>query len=171
MAFGWNDYPVPRLAKPAVVPGGAIGATPKIWIPLPQYLHPFAGKLVLKQKNWDGASISSFRYSPKDNRCEVTITRIGSGGIGPQAWMCAYISEIAACNGSPDINGDQRKPDGTSLSLGDQLAYTGACAIGWTYRTSTSRSAAPDHSGLPRERLKPTRDSRYVPRLCLAVFQ
>ena len=106
-AFGWNDYPVPRLAKPAVVPGGATGATPKIWIPLPQYLHPFAGKLVLKQKNWDGASISSFRYSPKDNRCEITITRIGSGGIGPQAWMCAYISEIAACNGSP---GHQWRP-------------------------------------------------------------
>ena len=125
LAFGWNDYPVPRLAKPAVVLGGAIGATPKIWVPLPQYLHPFAGKLVLKQKNWDGASISSFRYSRKDNRCEITITRIGSGGIGPQAWMCAYISEIAACNGSPDINGNQRKPDGTSLSLGDQLAYTG----------------------------------------------
>jgi hypothetical protein len=88
-AFGWNDYPVPRLAKPAIVPGGATGATPKIWIALPQYLHPFRGKLVLKHKNWDGASISSFRYSPKDNRCEVTIARIGSGGIGPRAWMCA----------------------------------------------------------------------------------
>jgi hypothetical protein len=125
LAFGWNDYPVPRLAKPAVVPGGATGATPKIWIPLPQYLHPFRGKLVLKHKNWDGSSISSFRYSPKENRCEITITRIGSGGIGPQAWMCAYISEIAACNGSPDINGDQRNADGTPLSLGAQFAYTG----------------------------------------------
>src|SRR5262249_50479562 len=30
-AFGWNDYPVPLLAKPAVVRGGATGATPKIW--------------------------------------------------------------------------------------------------------------------------------------------
>ena len=109
----------------AVVRGGATGATPKIWIPLPQYLHPFHGKLVLKHKNWDGHSISSFRYSPKENRCEITITRIGSGGVGPQAWMCAYISEIAACNGSPDVNGDQRNADGTPLSLGEQLAYMG----------------------------------------------
>jgi hypothetical protein len=124
-AFGGDDYPVPRFAKHAVVPGGATGATPKIWIPLQQYLHPFHGKLKLKNKDWDGASISSFRYSAKDNRCEVSITRIGSGGIGPQVWMCAYISEIAACNGSPDINGDRRKDDGTSLSLTEQLAYTG----------------------------------------------
>jgi hypothetical protein len=124
-AFGWNDYPMPKLAKAASVPGGATGATPKIWIPLPQYLHPFRGKLVLKHKNWDGSSISSFRYSPRDNRCEITITRIGSGGIGPQAWMCAYISEIAACNGGPDVNGDQRNADGTPISLGAQLAYTG----------------------------------------------
>jgi hypothetical protein len=124
-AFGWNDYPVPKLAKPGVVPGGAAGATPKIWIPLPQYLHPFRGQLILKHKYWDGHSISSFRYSPKDNRCEITITRIGSGGIGPQAWMCAFISEIAACNGSPDINGDQRKADGAPLSFGEQWAYAG----------------------------------------------
>jgi hypothetical protein len=124
-AFGWNEYSVPQLAKLAVMRGGATGATPKIWIPLAQYLHPFHGKLILKQKDWDGQSISSFRYSPKDNRCEVAITRIGSGGIGPQAWMCAYISEIAACNGSPDINGDQRNADGTPLSLADQFAYTG----------------------------------------------
>ncbi len=124
-AFGWNDYPVPKLAKSAAVPGGPTGATPRIWIPLAQYLHPFHGKLVLKHKNWDGSSISSFRYSRKDHRCEITITRIGSGGIGPQAWMCAYISEIAACNGGPDINGDQRNADGTRLSFGDQLAYTG----------------------------------------------
>jgi hypothetical protein len=124
-AFGWNDYPVPRLAKPGAVAGGATGATPKIWIPLPQYLHPFNGKLVLKHKNWDGQSISSFRYSPKDNRCEITITRIGSGGVGPQAWMCAYISEIAACNGSLDINGDERYADGSPLSLRDQFAYAG----------------------------------------------
>jgi hypothetical protein len=39
--------------------------------------------------------------------------------------MCAYISEIAACNGSPDINGDQRQASGAPLSLGDQLAYAG----------------------------------------------
>jgi hypothetical protein len=124
-AFGWNEYPVLLLARSAVMPGGATGATPKIWIPLPQYLHPFHGTLVLKHKIWDGASISSFRYSRKDNRCEVTITRIGSGGIGPQAWMCAYISEIAACNGSPDINGDGRTADSASVSLGDQFAYVG----------------------------------------------
>jgi hypothetical protein len=91
-AFGWKDYAVPQLAKPGVVRGGATGATPKIWIPLPQYLHPFRGQLTLKHKDWDGQNISSFRHSSKDNRCEVTITRIGSGGIGPQAWMCAYIS-------------------------------------------------------------------------------
>jgi hypothetical protein len=124
-ALGWNDYPVPRLAKPGVVPGGSTGATPKIWIPLQQYLHPFRGEFVLKHKYWDGQSISSFRYSPKDNRCEITITRIGSGGIGPQAWMCAYTSEVASCNGSPDVNGNQRKADGTPLSLGDQFAYVG----------------------------------------------
>jgi hypothetical protein len=124
-AFGWNDYPVPQLAKPGLVRGGATGATPKIWIPLPQYLHPFLGQLLLKHKDWDGQNISSFRHSSKDNRCEVTITRIGSGGIGPQAWMCAYISEIAACNGAPDINGDRRKADGTQVSLGEQFAYVG----------------------------------------------
>jgi hypothetical protein len=58
--------------------------------------------------------------------------------------MCAYISEIAACNGGPDINGDRRKADGTSLSLGDELAYTMRVgyAIGWTSCESTSRSAA-----------------------------
>src|SRR5258708_40281119 len=44
-AFGWNDYPVPQLAKPGLVRGGDTGATPKIWIPLPQYLHPFRGQL------------------------------------------------------------------------------------------------------------------------------
>jgi hypothetical protein len=42
-AFGWNDYPIPRLAKQGVVLGGSTGATPKIWIPLQQYLHPFRG--------------------------------------------------------------------------------------------------------------------------------
>jgi hypothetical protein len=122
---GWNDLPVPQMAKPAVVPGGATGATPRIWIPLPQYLHPFHGKLVLKHKYWDGRIISSFRYSPKEDLCEITITRIGSGGIGPQAWMCAYISEIASCNGGPDINGNRRNADGTPLSFGDQFAYAG----------------------------------------------
>jgi hypothetical protein len=124
-AFGWNDYPIPQLAKSAVVPGGATGATPRIWIPLPQYLHPFHGRLILEHKYWDGRKISSSRYSPKDNRCEIAITRIGSGDIGPQAWMCAYISAIAACNGSPDINGDQRKADGTPLSFGELSAYAG----------------------------------------------
>jgi hypothetical protein len=80
---------------------------------------------VLTHKYWDGYSISSFRYSPKNNRCEITMTRIGSGGVGPQVWMCAYISEIAACNGSADVNGDQRKADGTRMSWGDQWAYVG----------------------------------------------
>jgi hypothetical protein len=39
--------------------------------------------------------------------------------------MCAYISEIAACNGSPDVNGDQRNADGIGMSWGDQWAYVG----------------------------------------------
>jgi hypothetical protein len=124
-AVGWNDYPVPRLAKPGVVPAGTTGATPKIWIPLQQYLHTFRGELVLKHKYWDGQSISSFRYSLKANRCEITITRIGSGGIGAQAWMCAFISAVAACTDSTDVNGNHRKADGTPLSLGDQFAYVG----------------------------------------------
>ena len=46
-AFGWKDYALPQLAKPGVVRGGATGATPKIWIPLAQYLHPFRGQLTL----------------------------------------------------------------------------------------------------------------------------
>jgi hypothetical protein len=125
LAFGWKDYPIPKLARPGVVPGGRMAATPRIWLPLPQYIHPFRGELVLKHKNWDGHSISSFAHSPKDNRCEVTITRIGSGGIGPQAWMCAFISEVATCNGAPDVNGDHRMADGSGMSFGDQWAYAG----------------------------------------------
>jgi hypothetical protein len=96
-AFGWNNYPIPELAKPGAVLGGYAGATPKIWIPLQQYLHPF----------------SSFIYLPKLNQCVVTITSIGSGGIGPHAWMCAFIAQIGACNGSPDVDGNQLNADGT----------------------------------------------------------
>jgi hypothetical protein len=118
--FGWKDYPIPKLARPGMVPGGSHGTTPRIWLPLPQYIHPFRGELVLKHKNWDGRSISSFAHSPKDNRCEVTITRVGSGGIGPQVWMCAFISEVATCNGAPDVNGDRRTADGGSMTFGDQ---------------------------------------------------
>ena len=125
VAFGWNEYPVPELAKSEVVPGGYTGATPKIWIPLQQYVHPFRGQLILNHKNWDGNSVSSFAYTPKLNRCVITITRIGSGGIGPQAWMCAYISEIAACNGAPDVNGNQLNADGTHMAWSDQWAYIG----------------------------------------------
>jgi hypothetical protein len=124
-AFGWKDFPIPKLARPGMVPGGSMSATPRIWLPLPQYIHPFRGELVLKHKNWDGRSISSFAHSPKDNRCEVTITRIGSGGIGPQVWMCAFISEVATCNGAPDVNGDRRMADGSNMSFGDQWAYAG----------------------------------------------
>jgi hypothetical protein len=124
-AFGWKDYPIPKLARSGVVPGGSMGATPRIWMPLPQYIHPFRGELVLRHKNWDGRSISSFAHSPKDNRCEVTITRIGSGGIGPQAWMCAFISEVATCNGAPDVNGDRRTADGSGMTFGDQWSYAG----------------------------------------------
>jgi hypothetical protein len=124
-AFGWNDYPIPQLAKPGVVPGGFAGATPRIWIPLQQYLHPFRGRLIVRHKNWDGHSISSFAYSPKLNQCVVTITRIGSGGIGPQAWMCAFISEIGTCNGGPDVNGSQLNADGTRMTWDDQWAYMG----------------------------------------------
>jgi hypothetical protein len=65
------------------------------------------------------------RPSPKDNRCEVTITRIGSGGIGPQAWMCAFIWEVATCNGAPDVNADHRMADGSGMSFGDQWACAG----------------------------------------------
>jgi hypothetical protein len=125
LAFGWKDYPIPKLARPGVVQGGRMGATPRIWLPLPQYIHPFRGEFVLKHKYWDGHSISSFAHSPKENRCEVTITRIGSGGVGPQAWMCAYISEVATCNGAPDVNGDHRTADGSTMSFGDQFAYAG----------------------------------------------
>jgi hypothetical protein len=124
-AFGWNDYPVPKLATPGVVRGGATSATPKIWIPLPQYLHPFRGRLIVKHKDWDGSSISSFAHAPKLNQCVLTITRIGSGGIGPQAWMCAFISEIASCNGGPDVNGDRRNADGTPMGWSDQWKYLG----------------------------------------------
>jgi hypothetical protein len=122
--FGWNDYPVPKLAKPGAVPGGATGATPRIWIPLPQYLHPFRGQLLLRHKDWDG-SISSFVFSESPRRCVVTLTRIGSGGIGAQAWMCAFISEIAACNGAPDVNGNQLNADGSHMGLNDHWAYLG----------------------------------------------
>jgi hypothetical protein len=124
-AFGWHDYPVPQLAKPGVVPGGKTAATPKIWIPLPQYLHPFRGRLILKHKDWDGSSISSFAYTPKLKQCVVTITRIGSGGIGPQAWMCAFIAEIGTCNGGPDVNGTGLNADRTRMGLSDQWAYMG----------------------------------------------
>jgi hypothetical protein len=124
-AFGWNDYPIPALAKSEVVPGGYTGATPKIWIPLRQYLHPFRGRLILNHKNWDGGSISSFAFTPKVNQCVVTMTRIGSGGIGPQAWMCAYIAEIGSCNGGPDVNGTKLNADGTRMALNDQWPYVG----------------------------------------------
>jgi hypothetical protein len=125
MAIGWNNYPIPQLAKPGVVPRGYTEATPKIWVPLQQYLHPFRGRLILKHKDWDGGSISSFAYSPKLNQCVVTITRIGSGGIGPQAWMCAFIAEIGSCNGGPDVNGTKVNADGTRMGLSDQWAYVG----------------------------------------------
>jgi hypothetical protein len=124
-AFGWNDYPIPEFAKPGAVLGGYAGATPKIWIPLQQYLHPFRGRLIVNHKNWNGRSISSFIYSPKLNQCVVTITRIGSGGIGPQVWMSAFISEIGACNGGPDVNGNQLNADGTRMAWNDQWAYMG----------------------------------------------
>jgi len=124
IAESWNEYPVPKLARPGVAPGGRTGATPKIWIPLPKYLHPFHGELVLKHKDWDG-NISSFAHKPAAHRCVVTITRIGSGGIGPQAWMCAFISEVASCNGAPDVNGDQLNADGSHMSFLGQMAYAG----------------------------------------------
>jgi len=128
-AFGWKEYPIPKLAKPGVLPGGSTGATPKIWIPLQLYLHPFRGQLIIKHKNWDG-NISSFAYTAKADRCVVTITRIGSGGVGPQVWMCVFISEIGACNGAPDVNGNQTNADGTHMGWNDHWAYMGrACEL------------------------------------------
>jgi hypothetical protein len=40
-------------------------------------------------------------------------------------WMCAFISEIASCNGGPDVNGDRRNADGTPMGWGDQWKYLG----------------------------------------------
>jgi hypothetical protein len=143
-AFGWKDYPIPKLARPGLVPGGRTGATPRIWLPLAQYIHPFRGELVLKHKNWDGRTISSFAHSPKENRCEVTITRIGSGGVGPQAWMCAFISEVATCNGPPTSTATIAWPTAPTCRSATSGPMPGGCATSWTCRRSTGPPAEPE---------------------------
>jgi hypothetical protein len=85
-------------------------------------------------------------HAPKLNQCVLSITRIGSGGVGLQAWMCAFISEIASCNGGPDVNGDRRNADGTPMGWSGGNTLDG-CAIAWTSPACIRLLGAADHPG------------------------
>lgn len=128
------------FAAIAVLTLGACDSTPLAWLPPDEFIHPFAGALVVHDMPYRGGSlIAKSRWRVGSGRCDVYLP------LEPDLRRVSYVIEVANCNSAIDVNG------GVAMSFAERLAYSRAwgddpqCGnVPSGYRRRGAGAAAPD---------------------------
>lgn len=109
------------------------GPGPDVYMPPNQYIHPFAGRVVLMSlPHREGAPLLSLSHHA-NGTCSIWLPRIGDPGITEAVFECLAVVEVANCNGATDVNTPAVR---ARASFGEQMRYGRACSQGrwdWAY--------------------------------------
>jgi hypothetical protein len=109
------------------------GQVPDVYMPPNEYIHPYAGKVVLMSlPHQAGSPILSLSHHA-NGACGIWLPRIGDPGITEAVYECLAVIEVANCNGATDVNTPAVR---ARASYGQQMQYSRACSQGhwdWAY--------------------------------------
>jgi hypothetical protein len=132
------------------------GQGPDVSMPPNEYIHPYAGKVVLMSlPHPDGARVLSLSHHA-NGTCSIWLPRVGDPGITEAVYECLAVVEVANCNGATDVNTPAVR---ARSSFGEQMRYARACSRGpwdWAYdavRPSVAPTLTQAASGTQGNRL------------------